>query len=73
METVRLGLGEGVSGMVAQHREGVTINDDQVSPNIAALFAILSEPLVYRDRFLGVITINNEGTDGSLVPLRVIS
>jgi signal transduction protein with GAF and PtsI domain len=62
METVRLGLGEGVSGMVAQHREGVTINDDQVSPNIAALFAILSEPLVYRDRFLGVITINNEGT-----------
>ena len=62
METVRLGLGEGVSGMVAQHREGVMINDDQVSPTIAPLFAILSEPLVYRDRLLGVITINNEGT-----------
>ena len=62
METVRVGLGEGVTGMVAQHREGVMINDDQVSPTIGPLFAILSEPLVYRDRLLGVITINNEGT-----------
>ena len=62
METVRVGLGEGVTGMVAQHREGVIINDDQVSPTIGPLFAILSEPLVYRDRLLGVITINNEGT-----------
>jgi signal transduction histidine kinase/ActR/RegA family two-component response regulator len=62
METVRVGLGEGVTGMVAQHRKGVMINDDQVSPTIGPLFAILSEPLVYRDRLLGVITINNEGT-----------
>jgi len=62
METVRVGLGEGVTGMVAQHREGVMINDDQVSPTIGPLFAILSEPLVYRDCLLGVITINNEGT-----------
>jgi hypothetical protein len=38
--------GEGVTGMVA-HREGVMINDDQVSPTIGPLF-ILSEPLVYR-------------------------
>jgi GAF domain-containing protein len=51
-----------VTGMVAEHREGVMINDDQVSPPIGPLFAILSEPLVYRDRLLGVITINNEGT-----------
>ena len=62
MEAVRVGLGEGVTGMVAQHREGVMINDDQVSPTIGPLFAILSEPLVYRDRLLGVISINNEGT-----------
>jgi signal transduction histidine kinase/ActR/RegA family two-component response regulator len=62
MDAVRVGLGEGVTGMVAQHREGVMINDDQVSPPIGPLFAILSEPLVYRDRLLGVITINNEGT-----------
>ena len=62
METVRVGLGEGVTGMVAQHRERVMINDDQVSPTIGPLFAILSEPLVYRDCLLGVITINNEGT-----------
>ena len=52
MEAVRVGLGEGVTGMVAQHREGVMINDDQVSPTIGPLFAILSEPLVYRDRLL---------------------
>jgi len=62
MAAVRVGLGEGVTGMVAQHREGVIINDDQVSPALGPLFAILSEPLVYRDRLLGVITINNEGT-----------
>ena len=62
MEAVRVGLGEGVTGMVAQHREGIIINDDQVSSTIAPLFAILSEPLLYRDRLLGVITVNNEGT-----------
>src|SRR5262245_62137001 len=62
MEAVRVGLGEGVTGMVAQHREGIIINDDQVSSTIGPLFAILSEPLVYRDRLLGVITVNNEGT-----------
>ena len=62
IESVRVGLGEGVTGMVAQHREGVIINDDQLSPTVGPLFAILSEPLVYRDHLLGVITINNEGT-----------
>src|SRR5262249_30313709 len=62
MAEVRVGLGEGVTGMVAQRREGVMVNDDQVSPTVGPLFAILSEPLLYRDRLLGVITINNEGT-----------
>ena len=62
IESVRVGLGEGVTGMVAQHREGVMINDDQISTTVGPLFAILSEPLVYRDQLLGVITINNEGT-----------
>src|SRR5215471_14119998 len=60
--TVRVGLGEGTTGMVAQHREGVMINEDQVSPTMGPLCAILSEPMLYRDRLLGVITINNEGT-----------
>ena len=62
MEAVRVSLGEGVTGMVAQRREGIIINDDQVSSTSGPLFAILSEPLVYRDRLLGVITVNNEGT-----------
>jgi signal transduction histidine kinase len=62
IESVRVGLGEGVTGTVAYHRAGVMINDDQLSPSVGPLFAILSEPLVYRDHLLGVITINNEGT-----------
>jgi GAF domain-containing protein len=62
IESVRVGLGEGVTGTVAYQRAGVMINDDQRSPTAGPLFAILSEPLVYRDHLLGVITINNEGT-----------
>lgn len=62
MAEVRVGLGEGVTGMVAQRREGVMVNDDQMSPTAGPLFAILSEPLRYRDRLLGVLTVNNEGT-----------
>ncbi|MGE3538264.1 MAG: ATP-binding protein [Candidatus Tectimicrobiota bacterium] len=62
MAEVRVELGEGVTGLVAQRRTGLMVNDDQVSPSVGPLFAILSEPLLYRDRLLGVITINNEGT-----------
>jgi len=53
MEAIQVGLGKGVTGMVAQHRAGVMINDDQVSPAMGPLFAIFSEPLVYRDRLRG--------------------
>lgn len=62
MAAVRVALGEGVTGMVAQRRAGIMVNDEQVAPNTGPLFAILAEPLLYRDRLLGVITINNEGT-----------
>jgi signal transduction histidine kinase/HAMP domain-containing protein len=62
IEAVRVHLGEGVTGMVAQHREGIMVNDEQEPATGAPLFAILSEPLLYRDRLLGVLTINNEGT-----------
>ena len=62
MEAVRVPLGEGVTGMVAQHRVGMMVNDEQGLPTAGPLFAILAEPLLYRDRLLGVLTINNERT-----------
>lgn len=62
MAEVRVELGEGVTGMVAQRHEGIIVNDEPASSTTGPLFAILSEPLLYRDRLLGVITINNEGT-----------
>jgi PAS domain S-box-containing protein len=67
---VSLGLGEGVVGTVAQRRAGLIVNDYQTSPYAIPLFlertrttAILAEPLLYRDRLLGVIAVTNDGTD----------
>jgi len=66
---VRLGLGEGIAGTVAQRREGLLVNDYQTSPYVQAFFverlgptAVLAEPLLYRERLVGVIAISNEGT-----------
>jgi GAF domain-containing protein len=64
---VRLRLGEGVSGAVAQRREGMIVNDYRTSPFAHSLFlektqttSILCEPLLYRDRLLGVIMVTND-------------
>ncbi|MBI2115158.1 MAG: PAS domain S-box protein [candidate division NC10 bacterium] len=69
---VRLRLGEGVAGRVAERRVGMIVNDYRSWPHGVALTlehtgitAILAEPLLYRDRLLGVITINAEGTERS--------
>jgi PAS domain S-box-containing protein len=66
---VRLGLGEGIAGTVAQRREGLLVNDYRTSPYVKAFFverlgptAVLAEPLLYRERLVGVIAISNEGT-----------
>ena len=63
-------LGEGVIGAVAQRRQGMIVNEYQSSPLAHPVFlrdgritAVLAEPLVYRDRLLGVIGVNNAGTD----------
>jgi signal transduction histidine kinase/CheY-like chemotaxis protein len=63
-------LGEGVIGTVAQRRQGVIVNDYPSSPLALPIFArdgritaVLAEPLVYRDRLLGVIGVNNLGTE----------
>lgn len=62
-----LRLGEGISGTVAQRREGLIVNDYQTSSRgssfvreRAGITASLAEPLLYRDRLLGVFTVDHE-------------
>lgn len=64
-----LRLGEEIAGTVAQRREGMIVNDYQTSPYAGSFFleragftAVIAEPLLYHDRLVGVLTINNEGT-----------
>jgi PAS domain S-box-containing protein len=78
-------LGEAVAGTVAQRREGLIVNDYRTSPYAypAALehtriAAALSEPLMYRDRLLGVITVDRHApgnifTDKERETLRLFS
>lgn len=69
IQHLRLSLGEGLTGIVAQRREGLLVNDYERSPYAANKLvpyigprAVLGEPLLYRDRLLGAITLGNEGT-----------
>jgi PAS domain S-box-containing protein len=66
---LRLRLGESVSGTVALRREGMIVNDYRTSPyahpavrDRGRITAVLSEPLLYRDRLVGVIRIDDQGT-----------
>jgi GAF domain-containing protein len=65
----RLALGQGVAGVVAQRREGLIVNDypawPHVRPEILArtrVTAVVAEPLLYRERLIGVLSIDNEHT-----------
>jgi PAS domain S-box-containing protein len=69
MQEVRFRLGEGLVGSVAQRREGLLVNDYHTSAYAIPLLAqrlgftaIVAEPLLSRDRLVGVIAISNEGT-----------
>jgi signal transduction histidine kinase len=64
-----LRLGEGVVGTAAQRREGLSVSDYRTSSYAVHLTlehtritAVLAEPLLYRDRLLGVIGVDNEST-----------
>jgi PAS domain S-box-containing protein len=67
MAGVRLRLGEGVVGTVAERRAGMIVNDYRASP-LALPFvlareditATLAEPVVYGDALFGVIVVNND-------------
>ncbi|RPI08284.1 MAG: GAF domain-containing protein, partial [Zetaproteobacteria bacterium] len=63
---VRFRLGEGVAGAVAERREGLIVNDFRTSPYTTPWLlehtthtAVLAEPLLYRDRLLGVVSLSN--------------
>jgi len=64
-----LQLGEGVAGKVAEQRVGMIVDDYQRSPYAYSRFvehlassAVLAQPLLYRERLIGVIEIDNRGT-----------
>jgi PAS domain S-box-containing protein len=67
IRTVRFKLGEGLTGGVAARRRGMAVNDYRSWAHASQPFlkqskitAAMAEPLVYRDRLLGVITLSNE-------------
>jgi PAS domain S-box-containing protein len=69
MKGRRLRLGEGVSGVVAQRRQGLIVNDYRTSPYTqgpvlehTGITAMLAEPLLYRGRLLGVIRVADDKT-----------
>ncbi len=64
-----LRLGQGLPGIVAQRRQGMLIDNYQQWPDADPLLrqrpdltAAFAEPLFYRNRLLGVITLTNDGT-----------
>jgi PAS domain S-box-containing protein len=67
VQQLRLRRGEGIAGTVAQRRQGMIVNDYWTSPYIQPTYsqqlnfsAMIAQPLLYRDRLLGVITVNNQ-------------
>jgi PAS domain S-box-containing protein len=65
---VSLRLGEGVAGTAAERRQGLIENDFRHSRYATPILlehtthtAVLAEPLLYRDRLVGVINLNREG------------
>jgi PAS domain S-box-containing protein len=69
MQQLCFSLGEGVSGTVAQRQKGMIVNNYQTSPYAHPRYikhitysAMVADPLLYRDRLLGVISINNAET-----------
>jgi PAS domain S-box-containing protein len=66
---LRFRLGEGISGIVGAQRKGMVVNEYRSSPYTVPLIiaqttvtAVIAEPLLYRDRLVGVITLDNQGT-----------
>ena len=64
---LRLAFGQGIAGMVAQTRKSLLVNDYRNSPYAhpvtlarTQITASLGEPLLYRDRIIGAITLSDD-------------
>ncbi len=71
MMAVRLKLGEGITGMVAQTGRGEIVNDAEADPRAVTVpgtppeqTALLCVPLLTPDRVIGVITLTRIGVRG---------
>ena len=71
---VPLHLGEAVAGTAAERRVGLIVNDFPTSPyaipritEVSTHTAVLAEPLLYRDRLVGVISIDREAGGSGFV------
>jgi PAS domain S-box-containing protein len=70
LRAVRLQLGESLCGTVAQRRQGLIVNDYPQSRYVhpqtlmahLGYTAAMAEPLLYRDRLVGVIMLTNGAT-----------
>jgi PAS domain S-box-containing protein len=69
MRGIQIEIGKGLVGAVAQHRQGLLVNDYLSSPYVNRDFldrlgftAVVAEPLLYRDHLVGSILISNERT-----------
>ncbi|HSB80303.1 MAG TPA: GAF domain-containing protein [Candidatus Methylomirabilis sp.] len=69
MREGRVEMGEGLAGLVAERQEGLIVNDYRTWPharpfilNQTNITAVVAEPLLYRDRLLGVIAVDDQGT-----------
>jgi PAS domain S-box-containing protein len=68
-DSVAVSLGEGFAGLIASHQQGFIVPDysafRHARPDGAAHLgksAVIGQPLLYRDRLLGVIVLSNLGT-----------
>jgi PAS domain S-box-containing protein len=67
---LKVELGDGFAGVIAERRRGLIVHDCSMSsyafPELAERFGrsgLLGQPLLYRERLLGVIILSNVGTD----------
>jgi GAF domain-containing protein/anti-sigma regulatory factor (Ser/Thr protein kinase) len=73
-EAKALRLGEGLSGTVAARRVGMIVNDFPQSPYVtlppASLrhSAVVAEPLLYRDRLIGTLSLGRVASEGPFAP-----
>jgi PAS domain S-box-containing protein len=75
VQSLSFTLGKGISGTVAARRVGMVVNDYPNSIYVHPLIlknttvtSVVAEPMIYRDRVVGVITVDNEG-----IPERIFS